>query len=89
MYCYLQGPHFHVHCATPQVARSFSVYLALLCNLQGNFFEIAIADGAILLDPMAAALIILLTLLLCMGTKEMSWFNTGGGWAGVGPEVLK
>jgi APA family basic amino acid/polyamine antiporter len=55
------------------VARSFTSYLAALCNQSETSFRVHTPDYE--LDFIAVAMILLLSALLCWGTKESSSFN--------------
>ncbi|CAL5221075.1 g3200 [Coccomyxa viridis] len=55
------------------IARAWSSYLATLCSKDSSFFRFP--AGAVSLDPMAVAIIIIMTVLICLSTKESSRVN--------------
>jgi hypothetical protein len=54
------------------VARGFSRYLALLCNQSPVIFLIPMGSSGGYVDYMACAVVLVLTLALCIGTRESS-----------------
>ncbi|CAL8471821.1 g11363 [Coccomyxa elongata] len=55
------------------IARGWSGYLATLCNQDSSAFRIDV--GWAQLDPIAVGIIIIMTVLICLSTKESSRFN--------------
>ena len=66
--------------ANAAVARSFSPYLASLFNKPTGFFQISVSGGSLVIDPMAAGLVLLWTAVLCFGAKESATLNNSE-WA--------
>jgi len=60
--------------ASSTVAIGWASYLASLCGQRGEFF--VVTAGSTHLNPMAAALVILLSILLIFGVKETFWLNS-------------
>eukprot|EP00850_Spirogloea_muscicola_P007821 SM000040S14833 [mRNA] locus=s40:675307:678377:- [translate_table: standard] len=55
------------------VARGFTSYFASLCGQHSDAFRIHTSLAE--LDPIAVALVAVLSVMLCYGTKDSSWFN--------------
>lgn len=55
--------------AMAAISRSFSTYLALLCNLPASQFVVTVSSG-LEIDYMAFGIVLLFTLLLCFSTRE-------------------
>lgn len=62
--------------ASSTVAIGWASYMASLCGQPGNFFQISVGSSGFHLNPMAAGLVILLSVLLIFGVKETFWLNS-------------
>jgi APA family basic amino acid/polyamine antiporter len=56
------------------VARGFSKYLALLCNLDPTIFTLEINNTTYFFDFMAGGIVMLMSVLLSLGVRESSFF---------------
>ena len=56
------------------VARGFSKYLALLCNLDSTIFTLEINNNTYFFDFMAGGIVMLMSVLLSLGVRESSFF---------------
>lgn len=61
--------------AASTVAIGCSNYIATLFNQPATLFQLSVGNGTII-NPLAAGILIALTIALCFGIKESFWLNS-------------
>jgi amino acid transporter len=64
------------------VAKGFASYFTTLIGQKSGSLQFCVAacgnkDAAVIIDPIALAAVVLLTVIMVFGVKESFWFNVG------------